>query len=180
MECKFRVRNASACAKVEEIFVCGIPCATWQRISPLQLRLNNHFSHHAALVCEPCAEAGCTPADLKRYTCTNSDCGKELGCRSSDKMQLNNYNKRGGVLLCKECRKSQAACRSEEASRLRALRKQAATSKRKGCTCDQRIGHAEKCPMHARTFGEKPYPWCDVMTRRDSDWLQTHSKKRKV
>ena len=147
-----------------------IPC--------LKLRLNNFFSHGVALVCEACAEVGCTPADPKRYTCTGSGCGKEFGCRRYDKCQLEHFKQRGGVLLCKNCRACQPSRKSEEASQLRELRKKAAVSKRKGCTCGRRMGHAEKCPMHARAFGENPYPWCAVMTRKESDWLQANSKKR--
>ena len=53
-------------------------------------------------------------------------------------------------------------------------------SKRKGCVCQRLTGHAEKCPMHISYFGEMPYPWCDVMTRDESEWLRDRSDSKKA
>ncbi len=46
------------------------------------------------------------------------------------------------------------------------------------CRCGSRLVHSERCPMHPRTHGERPYLGCDVMSRDDSVWLETRKRRR--
>lgn len=138
-----------------------------------KVQLKNYFAQGNPVVCDSCAVLGCTARDLQLYACTRQTCGKQLGHKKFNSKQLKNFKMRGGVLVCIACLDFDAAQNAADIARERKLRAQAATSKRKGCTCFRRLGHTEKCPMHIKYAGEETYPWCDVMTRRDSDWLQS-------
>ena len=70
--------------------------------------------------------------------------------------------------------------KKNESDREKYLQNLMMNSKRKTCTCKTPFAHSEKCPMHMRKAGERPYPGCDVMSREDSDWLQQQQRKRKA
>ena len=130
-------------------------------------------------MCAACTAAGCIPKEFGRYRCTGNDCQKELGCRQFVTKQLKNFKERGGVLLCKACSSHEVSGASADQAKESGLRSKADKSRRKKCTCGRRLGHAEKCPMHKRNAYEKPYPWCDVMTRQESEWLEARLQARR-
>ena len=82
-------------------------------------------------------------------------------------------------LLCKQCQFKLFEDEKSMKEREKRLRNQAKNSKRKGCTCGRLLGHEEKCPMHKRSMDERPYPWCDVMSHAESEWLSNRMKARK-
>jgi hypothetical protein len=142
--------------------------------------LENHFVRSDKLVCQECRAAGCTAKNPERYQCTTASCGKLCGCKSFDAKQLEHFKDRGGVLTCVQCRASFKQQLDNDQQEERTLRAKAKRSKRKGCVCQRLAGHAEKCPMHIYYFGEMPYPWCDVMTRDESEWLRDRSDSKKA
>ena len=83
------------------------------------------------------------------------------------------------MLLCQACRSHHGSQASADQAKESKLNSKAYKSRRKKCTCGRRLGHAEKCPMHKSNAYEKPYPWCDVMTRQESEWLEARLQARR-
>jgi hypothetical protein len=150
-----------------ELIVCAacsleVPATTFG-----QKEVAHYFNDGQKCVCAVCKEKGCTAKDTKYYQCRATLCGQFLGRRMFDETELRHSGPCFQELHCKSCRARQAA---GEKVRLSSLRGLAATSRRKKCNCGTRAAHSEKCPMHQRRAGERPYPYCDVMSREDSEW----------
>jgi len=145
-----------------------MPCAACSLEKPLAqfdaVSINNFFTSQQSVACNDCKALGCSAKDPHLYCCTGT-CGKRRGNKYFDPKQLRNY-KQGSQrrLVCSIC----VAADEEREARLKTLVK---TSKRGRCTCRQLLQHSERCPMHPRKFGEKPYPGMDVMSRSDSEGL---------
>ena len=69
------------------------------------------------------------------------------------------------ALVCQVCQEIHI----EKETRLTKLWKQ---SRRQNCNCGAKMQHDDRCPMHPRSFGEKPFPACDKMSREESEWLR--------
>ena len=128
------------------------------------MSVNHFFTNHQRVACSACKALGCPGKDPLLYCCTGS-CGQGKGSMHSDPTQLLAYTQGSGrQLICNVC----VVADGKREARLNALMK---SSKRKRCTCRQLLQHSERCPMHPRKYGGKPYPGMDVMSRADSEWL---------
>ena len=74
------------------------------------------------------------------------------------------------TITCKTCQQS-------EAERLKQLKLLMEKSNRY-CTCGKYF-HSEKCKLFPRRHGERPYLFCDVMSKAESEWLQRVSKSKR-
>ena len=135
---------------------------------------NNFFSRGTTVVCLKCKKHGLTSRHPDRYTCTGP-CKKLLPisayCQKDMKAPMARDLNR---LMCKTCKKAGM-------QKLRHLRELLNKSKRKRCTCQRTLTHAEKCPMHVSFAGERPYPGCDVMSKADSGFFApAHEETEKM
>ena len=154
-----------------------IPCAACDAMLPADSftpgDVQRHFSYARKVVCLECNRRGCSARRPELYPCAGP-CNKLLGSAAYAPADLSSRTKdRTHSMVCDGCKKHAAA----REQRLRQLMKK---SKRATCTCRLPLAHAEKCPMHMRFAGERPYPGCDVMSREDSDWLQKRKKKHRT
>lgn len=168
-----RGKRKSTCRGCERIecAACKIskPNSEYTRFSVM-----NYWCYSRRVVCNDCQSKGCTNMDPHMYLCTGR-CRQKLGARRFKQKELYNHKHRETTeLICLQCSAADAA---RDAARERKLTQLMKTSKRKGCTCGSRLQHDEKCPMHMRTHGERPYPGCDVMTPEDSEWLIKRRKR---
>ena len=106
----------------------------------------------------------CTSCELVKCR----GCAKMLPQSSFRRVDRSHHFKDGQQVTC-------VTCREEEDKREKQLKARLKKSRRPGCTCKHPNSHTEKCPMHIRYAGEKPFPGCDVMTRAESEWL--HKRK---
>ena len=133
--------------------------------------IHHYFSDGRSVVCNDCHDLGCSNRDVSVYQC-HGPCQQRLGHARYAPDALRKFKQdRRFRLLC-------LACVDAERLREAKLRKLMRTSKRAACKCNRVSNHTEKCPMHPRTFGERPYPGCDVMTREDYEWLQARKSNR--
>ena len=145
-----------------------MPCTSCSLEKPLAdfdaMSVCNFFRNQQRVVCNACKALGCSGKDPQLYSCTRS-CGQRKGSKYFDSKQLLAYKHGSGRrLICNVCVVADGA----REARLKALM---ISNKRKRCTCRQLLQHSERCPMHPRKYGEKPYPGMDVMSRADSEWL---------
>ena len=70
-------------------------------------------------------------------------------------------------------------CKDQQHERRQRLQNLMKKSKRSACMCKHPHAHTRTCPLHAEYAGERPYPGCDVMSRKDSDWLMEQRKKNR-
>ena len=127
---------------------------------PQQIR--NYYKDQGIL-CHQCHAQGCTIHDTGKYECTG--CKHTFGRQKFNATHFKSFM--AGLrsfLMCE-------TCSTREADRDRQLRNLMKKSTRAGCKCGSKLQHCEKCPMHPRTSGERPYPYCDVMSRDDSEWI---------
>ena len=105
-------------------------------------------------------------------------CTKWLPQSSFTRQSVSLHFQSGQAIRCTTCT-AQLTAREKE------LKLRMQQSKRRRCVCKHPLSHTEKCPMHMRYAGERPYPGCDVMTRDESNFLlyrkqnQYTQKKRK-
>lgn len=121
-----------------------------------------------ARVCAKCDERGLTPERPASIPC-GERCGRAQGWRLLSPAQQGSLVAQGRY-TCAEC----AATMQQK---LRCLRDLMQKSKRQGCSCGK-PAHAEHCVMSPRTYGERPYPGCDVMSREESAWLALQKGRR--
>ena len=157
-------RRTDICRKCEVL-----PCAACAAILPQHSfapgEVTNCFSHAHKVVCLECKKLGCSVRRPELYPCAGP-CNKLLGSTAYAPADLSSRRKDGThSMVCDGCKK-------HATSREQRLRKLLKKSKRAACTCKRPLAHSEKCAMHMRFAGERPYPGCDVMSREDSDWLQ--------
>ena len=103
----------------------------------------------------------CTSCELMKCRV----CATMLPQSSFRRVDRSHHFKDGQQITC-------LTCREEEDKREKQLKERMKKSRRPGCTCKHPNNHTEKCPMHIRHAGEKPFPGCDVLTRAESEWLQ--------
>ena len=154
-----------------------IKCATCAASLPVSAfadrDVNNHYVLERRIVCLTCKEHGYSARRPEQYLCAGP-CQRLLGHEAfSYRDRKMKTNSEGRGMLCRDCKK-------KETDREKYLQNLMMNSKRKTCTCKTPFAHSEKCPMHIRAAGERPYPGCDVMSREDSDWLQQQRRKRKA
>ena len=128
--------------------------------------VEHHFKHGREVVCQSCIEIGRSNYDSRLYCCTGP-CKGKFGHRKFLQKAVENYNQRGEttMLICSSCQ--------DEKKHLTALAKQG----KRVCTCGKPI-HQQTCKLAPKYSGERPYPWCDVMSRPESDWLTAAMSKQ--
>jgi hypothetical protein len=143
--------------------------------------LENSRKHKRLLVCKACQGEGYSPRDCTQYSCDNGCTRGHLGFNGK---QLENHKGRGGQLRCLKCMQT---AQDRVARLVKTLRlpdswkctcKKIAAGGRAYAALHNNMGHAEKCLLFPRHFGERRWDGRNNgVTQEDLQFLVAEKSK---